>query len=109
MSPKRRIGFDRGFSSEPLPTDFEDVPKVRMMGWTAGLSDILAVFMSRYTDPISTEEMLEWLREGQAHHEQIAQRHDTGSDEQQFHTGYAFAYGRIATQLDPQADAISGP
>ena len=102
----RRIGF---VHFDDLESEDFSVPQTRLLGWLAGLSDILAMFMSSYQEPIAREGLIEALRSGQDHHRQLAGQHEDGSEQRVFHTAYAFAYGHMAATIDPNAEPETGP
>ncbi len=86
----------------------QDAFKWKIQGWLAGVQDILTLFLMSYTEPISREDLLALLRKAEARHEETAQQHPADSQQRYFSTGYAFAYNRTATLIDPDADVSVG-
>ena len=83
--------------------------RTKTYGWLAGISDILAMFLSSYTEPIATADLIAILRSGQQRQTEIAAKHPKASEEQVFHAAYAFAYGYVASKMDPQSKPVTGP
>ena len=81
----------------------------RTYGWLAGISDILAMFLTSYTEPLATADLIAILRSGQRQHTETAAKHPKASEQQVFHTAYAFAYGYVASQMDPESKPVTGP
>ena len=94
---------------DPEDDDGDQHVKWQTWGWLAGISQILAMFMSSYQNPIALPDLIELLRRAQQQELAKASIHPSGSKEHAFHKAVSFAWGHVAATIDPAAPPETGP